>query len=82
MNRRDGGQRPGDCDPYYKKDITLDVGGRGLKFRVSQTLFSSYGIDAGTELLLRTLHREERRVPKGAGPWLRLWTNRNCLEVS
>ena len=58
MNRRDDGQRPGDCDPYYKKDITLDVGGRGLKFRVSQTLFSSYGIDAGTELLLRTLHRE------------------------
>ena len=58
MNRRDGARRPDDCDPYYKKDITLNVGGRGLKFRVSQTLFSSYGIDAGTELLLRTLHRE------------------------
>ena len=58
MNRRDGTRRPDDCDPYYKKDITVDIGGRGLKFRVSQTLFSSYGIDAGTELLLRTLHRE------------------------
>ena len=58
MNRRDGARRPDDCDPYYKKDITVDIGGRGLVFRVSQTLFSSYGIDAGTELLLRTLHRE------------------------
>ena len=58
MNRGDGGLRPDDWDPYYKKDITLNIGGRGLVFRVSQTLFSSFGIDAGTELLLRTLHRE------------------------
>ena len=35
-----------------------------MKFRVSQTLFSSYGIDAGTELLLRTLHREEGEFRK------------------
>ena len=46
-------------DPYYKKEVTLRIGGRGLAFRVSQTLFSSYGIDTGTEYLLRTLHREE-----------------------
>ena len=58
MNRRDGGLRPDDWDPYYKKEVTLRIGGRGLVFRVSQTLFSSFGIDAGTELLLRTLHRE------------------------
>ena len=45
-------------DPYYKKAVTLGLGGRELVFHVSQTLFSSYGIDAGTEFLLRTLHRE------------------------
>ena len=59
MNRRDNGRRPGDRDTYYKKEVTLRIGGRDLVFRVSQTLFSSYGIDAGTEFLLRTLHREE-----------------------
>ena len=64
MNRRDGGLRPDDWDPYYKKEVTLRIGGRGLVFRVSQTLFSSFGIDAGTELLLRTLHREGGKFRK------------------
>ena len=45
-------------DPYYKKTVSLDVGGRSFSFRVSQTLFSSHSVDVGTELLLRTLHRE------------------------
>ena len=64
MSRRGVGQGPSDCDPYYKKEVTLRIGGRGLVFRVSQTLFSSFGIDAGTELLLRTLHREGGKFRK------------------
>ena len=64
MNGRDGGQRVGDGDPYYKKDVSLGIGGRRLAFRVSQTLFSSHGIDAGTDLLLRTLHSEGGELRK------------------
>ncbi len=45
-------------DPYYKKTVSFDIGGRSFSFRVSQTLFSSHSVDAGTELLLRTLHRQ------------------------
>ena len=64
MDRGGGVQRVGECDPYYKKEVTLRIGGRGLVFRVSQTLFSSFGIDAGTEFLLRTLHREGGKFRK------------------
>ena len=46
------------ADPYYKKTVSCDIGGRSFSFRVSQTLFSSHSVDVGTELLLRTLHRE------------------------
>ena len=45
-------------DPYYKKTVPFDLGGRGFSFRVSQTLFSSHSVDAGTEMLLTTLHRQ------------------------
>ena len=45
-------------DPHYKKTVALDVGGRSFSFRVSQTLFSTHSVDVGTELLLRTFHRE------------------------
>lgn len=45
-------------DPHYKKTVDFRVAGLSLQFRVSQTLFSSHGIDAGTEFLLRTIHRE------------------------
>ena len=45
-------------DPHYKKSVGFRIAGLSLQFRVSQTLFSSHGIDAGTEFLLRTLHRE------------------------
>ena len=51
-------------DPYYKKTAALNIGGLRLSFRVSQTLFSSHGIDAGTEFLLRTLHRTGARYEK------------------
>jgi SAM-dependent methyltransferase len=42
-------------DPWYKKTITHRAGRRTLAFRVSQALFSSHEIDAGTRLLLRTI---------------------------
>ena len=51
-------------DPYYKKTVPLRIGGLDLSFRVSQTLFSSHGIDAGTEFLLRTIHRTGARLEK------------------
>jgi 16S rRNA G1207 methylase RsmC len=42
-------------DPWYKKAITHRAGSRTLSFRVSQALFSSHEVDAGTRLLLRTI---------------------------
>lgn len=42
-------------DPYFKKIIPFRQSGAELSFRVSQDLFSSYDVDAGTRLLLRTL---------------------------
>ena len=50
--------------PYYKKTAAFDIGGLSLEFRVSQTLFSSHAVDAGTQLLLRTLHGTGRRFEK------------------
>ena len=51
-------------DPYYKKTVPFRIGGLDLSFRVSQTLFSSHAVDAGTEFLLRTLHRTGARFEK------------------
>lgn len=45
-------------DAYFKKDITYNYQGKGLKFHVSQSLFSSHEIDLGTNHLLRTLATE------------------------
>ncbi len=45
-------------DAYYKKDVTYNYRDKNLKFHVSQALFSSQGIDAGTRHLLRTLETE------------------------
>lgn len=42
-------------DPYFKKQINFE----GLKFAVSQTLFSSYQVDIGTKLLLRTIEVDQ-----------------------
>jgi 16S rRNA (guanine1207-N2)-methyltransferase len=46
---------PGDLAHWYKKDVTLDWGGQHLTFAVSQSLFSSHAVDAGSRLLLRSL---------------------------
>ncbi|GJM42316.1 MAG: hypothetical protein DHS20C20_25980 [Ardenticatenaceae bacterium] len=42
-------------DAYFKKTLNFKQDDQPLQFRVSQELFSSYEIDAGTRFLLRTL---------------------------
>lgn len=46
-------------DPYFKKVIPFNQFGLRLGFRVAQDLFSSYDIDVGTKLLLRTIAGNE-----------------------
>ena len=53
-----------DLDAYFKKLIEFTYKGNNLNFRVSQTLFSSQGIDIGTQRLLRTLTPEMFRNTK------------------
>jgi 16S rRNA G1207 methylase RsmC len=48
-------------DPYLKKRITFEHAGVVLQFDVAQTLFSSYEVDQGSALLLRTLEVEAPR---------------------
>lgn len=45
--------------PYYKNTLSYKFYGRSFEFAVSQELFSSVGIDKGTELLLRTIAEAE-----------------------
>lgn len=40
---------------WYRKDVVLDWHRQRLSFAVSQSLFSSHDVDAGTRLLLRSL---------------------------
>lgn len=47
-------------DVYFKKEIALKESGRVMRFRVSQDLFSSHQVDAGTRLLLRTIAEVDR----------------------
>jgi 16S rRNA G1207 methylase RsmC len=42
-------------DPYFKKEIEYEFRGEHLKFDVAHTLFSTYDIDHGTELFLKTI---------------------------
>jgi len=42
-------------DAYYKKTIEFSLHGEDFAFDVAQTLFSSFKVDGGTELLLRAL---------------------------
>jgi 16S rRNA G1207 methylase RsmC len=42
-------------ETYFKKTLTFKHEDKTLQFRVSQELFSSYEVDAGTRFLLRTL---------------------------
>ncbi|OGM25075.1 hypothetical protein A3D00_03880 [Candidatus Woesebacteria bacterium RIFCSPHIGHO2_02_FULL_38_9] len=51
-----------DTDVYFKKTVQYEYRGFNLQFRTSQDLFSSYGIDIGTQRLLRTLTSERINV--------------------
>lgn len=42
-------------DPYFKKNILLNINNHELQFRVSQSLFSSQDIDLGSKHLLKTI---------------------------
>src|SRR5215211_3621682 len=42
-------------DVYFKKRIDYSCRGQALMFDVAHTLFSSYQIDEGTDLFLRTI---------------------------
>lgn len=40
-------------DPYFKKEISYSLQGNKYIFSVAETLFSTYEVDFGTDLLLR-----------------------------
>jgi 16S rRNA (guanine1207-N2)-methyltransferase len=44
-----------ESDPYYKKRIPYTLRGQQFEFDVGHTLFSSFEVDDGTDLLLRSL---------------------------
>jgi len=47
-------------DSNFSKNISYRFGGNDLVFRVSQSLFSSFQIDTGTQFLLKTLGSVEQ----------------------
>ena len=49
---------------YYKKTIDFKCQNKILKFKVSQSLFSSHNIDFGTQRLLRTFVNKQSRFGK------------------
>lgn len=48
-------------DPYFKKQLDYRVRGQQFSFAVGHTIFSSFQVDEGSDLLLRTL--EPERAP-------------------
>lgn len=50
-------------DPYFKKRVTLTLGGERLEFEAAHTLFATHEVDAGTRLLLRCLEAEAAERP-------------------
>lgn len=42
-------------DPYFKKQIAYSLRGQQFSFAVGHTIFSSFQVDEGSDLLLRTL---------------------------
>lgn len=42
-------------DPYFKKDITYKVGKHNFIFSVGETLFSTFQLDHGTDVLIRAI---------------------------
>lgn len=42
-------------DAYYKKQIEYPFGGKKFEFNVAETLFSTFDIDHGTDILIRSI---------------------------
>lgn len=42
-------------DTYFKKEVTYSFAGRKFKFDVGETLFSTFNLDRGTDVLLRSI---------------------------
>jgi 16S rRNA (guanine1207-N2)-methyltransferase len=53
-----------DEDIYFHKTVAFHAWKQSLQFRVSQELFSSYDIDAGTRFLLRTIVEADYARPQ------------------
>jgi len=49
-------------DPYFKKEIEYELKGDKYKFDIGNTLFSTYDLDDGTDLLLRTMVYSEPKA--------------------
>ena len=59
-------------EAYSKKEILFNYSGKDLRFKVSQSLFSSYDVDIGTKRLLRTfilegIHKYKKVLDLGCG---------------
>lgn len=68
-------------DVYFKKSIPFDLAREHFEFDVSQMLFSSHRIDAGTSLLLRALETASLTVPEGSARILDLGCGYGPLGV-
>lgn len=59
-------------DLYYKKEITYQFNGQKFKFDIAETLFSTFEIDHGTDVLIRAIKTNEPKnildVGCGYGP--------------
>ncbi len=42
-------------DVYYKKDIVYPFNGQKFSFAIANTLFSTFGLDHGTDILIRAI---------------------------
>lgn len=62
--------KPVDTDPYFKKYLAYNHRGQQLTFAVGHTLFSSFQVDDGSDLLLRTIeptHPPSQLLDLGCG---------------
>jgi 16S rRNA G1207 methylase RsmC len=85
-------QRVAGVSARYKKTLELAAYGSRLRFHVAHDLFSSFDVDAGTRLLLRTVHESEEALAaervldlgSGYGPlglMLRSWRAERAVHL-
>lgn len=49
-------------DIYYKKEITYDFAGIKFRFAIANTLFSTFDMDHGTDILIRSIHVQKPKT--------------------